>query len=300
MESANLVEDNAKAKLEIERLRGLLRDHDIPWALQSRNGSTQTAKGSPKRPPPGTLESSRTVRTRMNFVIPEAKQKNKYKLPLEILRLILGYAVTSSVPIIDPFFKLRKGNCTKEEYATKKKYCINFLATSEEFNTEGTKLLITRNTFIFTQAAALENFQRISPQWRSAIESLTFRVVGQYYDEEPRKLDLTGTEHYHPDHPRLVMPILARPRGLFQDDSVQSYCWLQLTDFFKAMMIPPFRTFSGNPASEEWQKLLPNLKSLRLDLVNFSDHLPFPGPRYAAIIRWYVGRITDELLLTGR
>jgi hypothetical protein len=301
-ENADLAEDTTKARLELQRLRGLLTDNNIPWTPSLTNEAIRTSNRSLKRPAPVSLESTRILRARGGGVFLEPEPETGSFLPLEVLLRILSYTVTSSVPIIDPFFKLRKGNCTREEYSTKKKYCINFLATSTTFNVEGTRLLITCNDFIFTQAAALQTFQKISLPLRSKIENITLRVVGQYYDEEPRKQDLSGQEHYHPSHPNLVMPILARPPGLFQDDGVQSYCWLQVSDFFKAMMVPLSSSLSDNalPSSRKYEKLVPNLKSLRLDLVNFSDHLPRAGPRYASVIRWYVGRITDELLLTGK
>jgi hypothetical protein len=38
---------------------------------------------------------------------------------------------------------------------------------------------------------------------------------------------------------------------------------------------------------------------MRIDLVNFCDHLPYPGGSFLSIIRWQVGHIADELLVTG-
>jgi hypothetical protein len=301
MQNEDLVKENAKAKVEIQRLRDLLTGHDISWGRPSKIPSSRISKRSSKRPPPTKLESTRTLRTRSGGVVRKAPPEGKQTfLPVEVVLRILRYAVTSPVPIIDPLFKLRKGNCTREEYASRKHISVNFLAASKAFNVEGTRLLVTCNNFIFTQVAAVQNFQKISSPLRSTIEHINLRVVGQYYDEEPRKLDLSGVEPYHPKVEKLIMPILARPPGLFQDEGVQSYCWLQLSEFFKAMVFPQRELVRQPPSSREYDKLLPSLKTLRLDLVNFCDHLPFPGPRYASIIRWYVGRIADEVMLTGK
>lgn len=38
---------------------------------------------------------------------------------------------------------------------------------------------------------------------------------------------------------------------------------------------------------------------MRLDLVNFSDHLHYPGPNFATILRWHTGPFLDELVVTG-
>jgi hypothetical protein len=248
------------------------------------------------------LESTRTLRARTGSVVTRSSTAADKQpcLPVEIVLRILRYSVTSPVPIIDPFFKLRKGNCTREEYTSRKYISINFLATSKALRVEGIRLLIKCNTFVFTQVGALQNFQKIPSELRLTIENLTLRVVGQYYDEVARKLDLSGAENYHPKVEKLIMPILARPPGLYHDEGVQSYCWLQLSDFLKAMMFHPPSTGSSSSSTREYESLIPSLKALRLDLVNFCDHLPFPGPRYASVIRWYVGNIADEVMLTGK
>jgi hypothetical protein len=297
MQNADLIRDNAKANEEIQRLRDLLSGNDISWTKpQSKQPASRISKPAAKRPAGAKLfESTRTLRTRRGSAIRRATLQDGVKtvLPIEIVLRILRYAVTSPVPIIDPFFKLRKGNCTREEIASRKHISINFLAASKFLNAEGIKLLVTCNDFVFTQVAAVQKFQKVPFHLRATIKNVVFRVVGQYYDDEPRKQDMSGLAPYHPMVAKLVMPIFARPQGLFRDQGVQSYCWLQLSEFFKATCFP----VSG---SKEYERLLPSLEKFRIDLVNFCEHLPFPGPRYASVVRWCMGRIADEVMLTGK
>lgn len=38
---------------------------------------------------------------------------------------------------------------------------------------------------------------------------------------------------------------------------------------------------------------------MRLDLVNFCEHLHRPGPAFMTVIRWHTGMFLDELIVTG-
>lgn len=80
---------------------------------------------------------------------------------------------------------------------------------------------------------------------------------------------------------------------MVNDNGVQAYCWYQLADFFRAMQLP------RDLMSKDRPKLLPSLNTMRLDLVNFCDHLPLGISSFAAVIRWHLGRILDEMVVTG-
>jgi hypothetical protein len=198
----------------------------------------------------------------------------------------------SKKPIIDPFYKLDKDNITKSERTSRQGIAIQFLAASKSMNVEGTRLLFANNEFVFTQVAALENFANFSPELRSTVKNLTLRVVGRYYDDEASKRDLTGNGTYHNNVPKLVLNILARPPGMIRDRGVQAYCWELLADFLKGLVMP-------TSAVARRPLLLPSLQILRIDLVNFCDHLPYGGSSFASVLRWHLGQLIDELLITG-
>ncbi|KAG4438714.1 hypothetical protein IFR05_005794 [Cadophora sp. M221] len=217
----------------------------------------------------------------------------KPRLPAEILLRILDFALTSPVPIIDPFYRLRNRNITMKERFSRQYINIQCLAVSQVFKTEGLRILLENNEFVFTQAVALENSAKISPQLRSTIKHVTFRIVGRYYDDVARKVDLTGNGCYHDTIRTFLAPVEARPYGMVNDNGIQAYCWFQVGDFLRAMQLPQGMMSKDRP------KLFPGLLTMRLDLVNFCDHLPLGMSAFAATVRWHLGRIVDELVVTG-
>lgn len=84
------------------------------------------------------------------------------------------------------------------------------------------------------------------------------------------------------------MDILPRPNGT--GGGLEAYCWTQVADFLKALITEPH----SNPNS----KLLPGLKSLRIDLVNFSHHIPWARARLTALVRLNLGELVDELMVS--
>jgi hypothetical protein len=259
---------------EIQRLKALLAANNIPWE-STKQFSMQTCRRS----------------TRHRSTQPASKPLPH--LPTEIQLRILSHALTSPKPIIDPFYKLRRDNVTKEEWSRHKQINTNFLATCKSFQVEGTRLIFANNAFIFTQTAALENLANLPKELRSTVKDVTLRVVGRYYDQVASKRDLTGNVDYHPQlNGQLMIPVVARPPGMTKDRGIQAYCWEQLADFLKAFLMPV-------PASVLRQKLLPSLETLRIDLVNFCDHLPYGGYQFSSLVRWHLGQIADELLITG-
>jgi len=267
-----LQKENKKHLDEIARLKILLAAHKIPCE-PSVNLSVQSRR-----------RSSRHLTLPASTPLPQ--------LPIEIQLRILSHALTSPHPIIDPFYKLRRDTVTKEEWSRRAQININFLATCKAFHVEGLQLIFSNNTFIFTQAAALGNLTQFSCSLRATVNQVNLRVVGRYYDEVAGKRDLTGNVGYHPRINQLMIPIIARPPGLTKDRGIQAYCWEQLADFLRALLMP-------EPPSLSRQKLLPGLESMQIDLVNFCDHLPYGGYQFSSLVRWHVGQIADEVLITG-
>lgn len=213
-------------------------------------------------------------------------------LPKELQLKILGFAMTFKQPIIDPFCKPRREHLTSSEKEARKEIHINFLATCKAFHVEGLQHFITNNEFVFTQVAALERFAQIPAEYRSTINHATLRIVGRYYDNTARKQNLLGLS-YHPEVREYKSPILARPSGAEMDKGIHAYCYHQFADFLKALQVPKPRSTRGI------QKLLPSLKTMRIDLVNFCDHLWHPGRDFSTVIRWHTGPMVDELVITG-
>ena len=51
--------------------------------------------------------------------------------------------------------------------------------------------------------------------------------------------------------------------------------------------------------SQRLTKLFPALTRMRVDLVNFCEHLHYPGPSFSTVLRWHTGPFLDELIITG-
>ncbi|KAH9221217.1 hypothetical protein DL95DRAFT_442045 [Leptodontidium sp. 2 PMI_412] len=258
---------------EIQRLKFLLRKHNIECDTSLPVTIKYVSKNA--------------------SLVKSTNDDLKPRLPAEILLRILGFALTSPVPIIDPFYSLRNQNITMIERFSRQYINIQCLAVSQVFKTEGLRILLENNEFVFTQAVALENFAKVSPQLRSTIKHVTFRVVGRYYDDVARNVDLTGNGCYHDTIPRFLAPVQARPYGMVNDNGIQAYCWFQLGDFLRAMQLP------RGMMSKDRPQLFPGISTMRLDLVNFCDHLPLGMSAFAATVRWHLGRIVDELVVTG-
>jgi len=166
---------------------------------------------------------------------------------------------------------------------------LEILSTCKVYHEEGCKMFF-ENEFVFTQVSALENFAKLSLDLRSTIEHVTLRVVGRYYDDEQTKRNLLGVQ-YHPDIPDFKIPIFGRPKGAEMDRGIHAYCWQQFADFMMSLQVPS--------TSRRLAKLFPSLRRMRVDLVNFSDHLHYPGPNFATVLRWHTGPFLDELIVTG-
>jgi hypothetical protein len=280
MQFDTLVQENRRLAEEVKQLRALLVQNNIPIPTDSQNTVARDSE-----PSPGLCNKNGLSDLEGDKLLPE--------LPMEIMLRILDYGVTSPTPLIDPFHKLRRGNITKAERSSRKHINIALLAISKAFNIEGNRLLLENNELIFTQASALERFAKVSAAHRVNIENITIRCVGRYYYDKQQKLNLDGDSIYHESVSRFIVPTLPRPVGLVNDSGIQAYCWYQVADFLKALRLPL------DPDTQLCPKLFPSLKRLRLDLVNFCDHLPLGIWSFASIVRWHLGPICDDLLITG-
>lgn len=168
----NVSDENTRYREEIRRLTALLRENNISYKVD---------------PLPGTIKYiSKNVISNTTFQKPSTStsttdptnstEATKPHLPTEILLRILAFALKSLEPVIDPFYKFRKDNVTMYERFSRSHLNINCLAVCRDFHTEGVRILIESNDFVFTQAAALEHFAKISTQLRSTVKEVTLRV----------------------------------------------------------------------------------------------------------------------------
>lgn len=163
------------------------------------------------------------------------------------------------------------------------------LATCKAFYEEGRRLFFN-NSFVFTQVIALDNFAWVPRELRSTVKHVTLRVVGKYFDNEASKRDLFHTS-YHPAAHNIRIPVYPRPKGAETDGGIHAYCWQQFADFMKSFQFPT--------GSHRVSKLFPSLSRMRVDLVNFCEHLHYPGPSFMTVLRWHTGPFLDELIITG-
>lgn len=168
----NMCDENKRYQEEIQRLTALLRENNISYKVELPPG---TIKYISKNTTSNTIlqKSSTGTSTSGPSKLTDA---TKPHLPTEILLRILAFALQSPEPVIDPFYKMRKDNVMIYERFSRNHLNICCLAVCHGFHTEGVRLLIESNDFVFTQAAALENFAKISTQLRSTIKEVTLRV----------------------------------------------------------------------------------------------------------------------------
>ena len=145
--------------------------------------------------------------------------------------------------------------------------------------------------FIFTQPSALEIFAKFPVCCRTLIDHVTLRVVGRFYDDKAREVDL-GWYRYYKDQASenefLKLTTVERCPYLWGGrDGLQSYCWLQIADFDVAL-----RIWTKASEEEEAENLLfPSLQLMHLDLVNFTCNIPGPKFRF----RHSIQEITPKL-----
>ncbi|TDZ35529.1 hypothetical protein C8035_v009174 [Colletotrichum spinosum] len=218
-------------------------------------------------------------------------------LPTEVLLRILKYSLTSHGPIVDPLSKLKPENLTHAERNAGNQIAIHFLATCRAMHEEGTRIFWDHNTFVFTNPEALRNFSELDFAYRQNVKHVNFRIIAQYYDDKKRKHKLDRSYH-----PSLKSDVTLRtiPRvneNTYARGGFRCYTWAQVTDFLRALRAPHDPNHDKKCVRP---RLLPNLESLRIDLVNFmDDFLPMPGSDLHDMASHELGCCLNELQVTG-
>jgi len=214
-------------------------------------------------------------------------------LPMEIQLQILTLALTSPYPIIDPLSKLKPEATTQEEKERGNQIAIGFLAASKAHHVEGTRILWKNNTFTFSSHHALRNFGNLSLTFRDQIRHINFRIIAKYYDDERRIRSVNAN-----DGTRIKLKCALRlQENTLSRKGYKSYTWYQLIDFLEALR-PPYDP--SHPKKQTRPRLLPGLKSLRIDLVNFpKDFLMFPDHDLHRLAAHDLGCTLEELIVTG-
>lgn len=176
-----------------------------------------------------------------------------------------------SGPIIDPGSKLNSHHLTVAEKYGPKLCPNNLLLCCRAFNIEGTIFLWTTNTFVFTQASAVEKFWSLPLRQRLFIEHVTFRIVGRYYDDKPGVSEFYSNGFYHDDFKILKLPVIERCPAIYGSmGGLQSYCWYQIADFITHLCQHKYLASHSKSTGSvlTTSMLFPSLKSMRIDLVS--------------------------------
>ncbi|KAI1335778.1 hypothetical protein F5Y15DRAFT_408894 [Xylariaceae sp. FL0016] len=270
--------ENRRLKDENRDLKRLLRENGIAWPTQ--------LKSSP--PQPVSLRITRSSKP----------QQSLPHLPVEIQLRILSYALTSPHPIVDPLSKVEADRLVVNEKARSPYIAINILGTCRAYHNEGTKLLWSNNSFLFTAPEALKNFGELEAKYRHRVKSVTYRVIAKFFDDETRTHRLP--RNHHPDlrKQNLKLKVHQRPQeNPLARRGFRAYAWYQLIDFLEAML-PPY--IQGLPHSAPRPKLFPSLEKLRVDFVNFGEDLfQYPPAALHDLASHQLGCTLHEVILTG-
>lgn len=260
-------------------LKRLLRKNGISW---------QNSQPNPTRP-----TSSRITRSSIN------QGRALPYLPVEIQLRVLCYALTSPHPIVDPFCKRRPERMLPHEKSKRNDIAIHFLATCRAYHTEGTKLLWSNNTFLFTSPASLRQFAELDLTYRQKVRYITLRLIARFYDDEDRVHRLPAS--YHPSlRSSIKLTVQRRPKEeTLARRGFRAYAWYQLIDFLEAML-PPYDPACRSPPTQPRPRLLPALETLRIDFVNFvNDLLQYPPQHLHDLASHQLGCMLNEVILTG-
>ncbi len=254
------------------RLKRLLRENGVAWSEVSRQHMLKRGNTSSK--------------------------VGLARFPMEILLRILDFAMTSPQPIVDPLSPLCSENLSILETGRRNQIAIHFLATCRAMHEEGTAYLWQRNEFVFTSPQALQLFGNLGMRFRLSIKHATLRIIARYYDDTERQHTLEA--EYHADlNQNQPLKVFRRPRSSpLVRGGFRCYTWSQIVDFLAALRAP---LDSAHPDDITHRSLLlPNLTSLRLDLVNFSTELvPLSGPELHDMASHQLGCLLNELHVTG-
>lgn len=218
---------------------------------------------------------------------------------MEALLNIMRFALLSPYPIIDPLSPLDAGTLTKNEKQRGNQIAIHFLSTCSALHAEGTRYLWEQNQFVFTSPEALRRFGELNIRFRQSIKHVTLRIIARYYDDETRPQKRKIGRSYHlavkKSH---TLAVSRRPKeSPLVRGGFRCYSWNQVVDFLCALRTP-FNTSAGQETKPE-PKLFPSIQSLRLDLVNFTEDLPYPALNLHDIACHEMACSLDELSVTG-
>lgn len=262
------------------RLKRLLRENGIAWSPLAQNHIKETQ------------HKKRATRSSMAAQGPGLPQ-----LPTEVVLRIMKFALSSAFPIIDPLSHSNPATLTDAEKSRGNQIASNFILTCKAFKAEGERCFWSYNTFTFTSIEAVRVFGDLPLEYRKQVTHVTFRIIAQYYDDQQRKHKLDRVYHHDlkKDHTLKVHP--RAKEGPLIRGGFRSYSWNHITDFLTTLRAPyDPQARSKNPKP----RLLPNLASLRLDLVNFSDPLlPFSGVEFHEVTCHEFGCTLNELQVTG-
>lgn len=263
-------------------LKRLLRKNGIPWSDVARDHLQQT--------------KSMKHKTRANT---KAQQSVELRVPMEVLLKVVEFALTSSSTIIDPLSPSVPENLTDHEKSSGNQIAIHLLATCRTLYVEGKRILWERNEFTFTTPETVINFGELNVDLRANIKHVNFRIIAHYFDDERRKFRHKLSRSYHPElGSKQALQIAIRPKeSPMNRGGFRSYTWSQVSDFLVALRapyVPKYKSKAPRP------RLFPSLKSLRLDLVNFTETiLPLPGKDLHDVAGHELARTLNELQITG-
>lgn len=212
--------------------------------------------------------------------------------------------MTSQFPIVDPLSKPKKGRLLAREKAKTNHIAIHFLATCKACHVEGTRCLWNNNSFVFTAPEALQNLAEVSLIYRQTMNSVNFRIIAKFYDDDGYAHKLSSS--YHPDIKKSwKLVVYRRPKDhALARRGFRAYSYFQLIDFLEAML-PPFEPSDDTTDFELFKtkkrpRLLPNLERIRIGFVNFSeDMLMFPPTHLHDLASHQMGCSLNEVILTG-
>ncbi|TLD31536.1 hypothetical protein PspLS_02522 [Pyricularia sp. CBS 133598] len=299
-------EVNKRRKLEQENLalKTLLREHGICWSPELKHhpeffdGTFDHRFSSEGRKVRRRVTRAQTAAQK---AVREAAE-NGLKLPMEILLMITEYAMVGNTPIIDPLSKPSRHNLTKAETRKGSEVAYGLLGVNRAIREEASKIMWSKNTLTFTTIDALYNMIQLPLAVRSEIKNINLRVIARYYHEKDDPVTLKKSRY--PNLPRTIeLPINKRPRShKAAHGGFRSYSWLQIADFLQALL-PPYDPEHSNSTKQPKRQalLLPNLDTMRIDLINFAQDLLryIPGNCIHDIAAHELASVLSELTVTG-
>ena len=206
--------------------------------------------------------------------------------------------MTSNYPIVDPLAKSDPESLTVVEKSRYNQIAIHFLATCKAYLVEGTRILWSKNTFVFTNPTVLRNFCNLRPEFRHKIKHITLRVIGKYSDDEKRSHMIPDVSRPFRQMKLQKLKVTLRPKEENKTNrGFHGYTWTQLIDFLEALR-PPFDPNHNKKLPPP--RLLPGLESMRIDFVNFPTHfLSYPNIELHSVAFHHLGCTLNELMITG-